>query len=72
MSYRCKNHPDVELSVFQPANGASFVEPCIECAKEKGALHNQILSLQDEFNKAMHKKLERVKTKMKKKGGKRK
>jgi hypothetical protein len=66
MSYRCKIHTDVELSGFQPMNGSTFIEPCIKCVQEKDALYNQIVSLQNEFNKYQLTKLEQTKLKTRK------
>jgi len=66
MSYRCKVHQDVELSAFQPMNGSTFIEPCIKCVQEKYTLHNQIVSLQKEFNKYQLTKLEQTKLKTRK------
>ena len=67
MTYQCKIHPSCELEVFQPANGLCYVTPCIKCVQEKDALHNQIVSLQNEFNKYQLTKLEQTKLKTRKK-----
>ena len=67
MTYCCRIHTDVELDVFQPTNGVCSVVPCIKCVQEKDALHNQIVSLQNEFNKNQHNKLGQIKRKLKKK-----
>ena len=65
MTYQCKIHHSCELEVFQPANGLCYVTPCIQCVQEKDALHNQIVSLQNKFNKGCLTRLKQTKAKAK-------
>jgi len=79
--YVCAKHPDESIEVFQSANQRAVVHPCSRCLGESNydlavaktevtKLKLQIASLQDEFNKKQYVKLEQIKRKYKKKGGK--